>query len=59
VPLDAYRAGSDFDGDATAVYGIGPEGAVLVRPDGFIAWRAQGADGDVGAALAQALAHAS
>ncbi len=22
-------------------YGIGPEGAVLVRPDGFVAWRAQ------------------
>lgn len=25
----------------TEAYGISPEGAVLVRPDGFVAWRAQ------------------
>jgi putative polyketide hydroxylase len=24
-----------------AAYGIGPEGAVLVRPDGYVAWRGQ------------------
>ncbi len=59
MPLDAYRAGTDFDGDVAGPYGIGTEGAVLVRPDGFIAWRAQGADGDVGAALARALARDS
>jgi hypothetical protein len=29
---------------------------VLVRPDGFVSWRARNADGDVGAALARALA---
>jgi putative polyketide hydroxylase len=44
--LDAYLvndgtgeledAGSDFG----AAYGISPDGAVLVRPDGFVAWRA-------------------
>ena len=26
-----------------AAYGITPSGAVLVRPDGFIAWRGEGA----------------
>ncbi len=56
VSLDAYRAGSDFAGDVAGVYGIGTEGAVLVRPDGFIAWRAQDTDGDVGTALGRALA---
>jgi len=51
VPLDAYRIGSDGDlGDSDGrfgeSYGIGAEGAVLVRPDGFIAWRAPGAQDD-------------
>jgi 2-polyprenyl-6-methoxyphenol hydroxylase-like FAD-dependent oxidoreductase len=58
IPLDAYRAGADFGDDAGAVaaaYGIGAEGASLVRPDGFVAWRTRTADGDVDAALAQAL----
>jgi 2-polyprenyl-6-methoxyphenol hydroxylase-like FAD-dependent oxidoreductase len=59
VPLDAYRAEADFGDDAGAVaaaYGIGSDGASLVRPDGFVAWRTRTADGDVDAALAQALA---
>jgi putative polyketide hydroxylase len=43
-------------GDVTKSYGIGPEGAVLVRPDFVIAWRAQGLEGDLGAALRQVLA---
>jgi 2-polyprenyl-6-methoxyphenol hydroxylase-like FAD-dependent oxidoreductase len=51
VSLDAYRIGSDGDladgadrfGES---YGTGAEGAVLVRPDGFIAWRARGAQDD-------------
>ncbi|MCM2423298.1 FAD-dependent monooxygenase [Streptomyces sp. RKAG293] len=30
-------------GDFTEAYGIGPQGAVLVRPDGFVAWRSHGA----------------
>jgi len=41
-------AGSDFG----AAYGISPDGAVLVRPDGFVAWRAADAAG----ASAQAMA---
>jgi hypothetical protein len=40
-------------------YGIGPGGAVLVRPDGFVGWRSIGPiDGDASActtALARAL----
>jgi 2-polyprenyl-6-methoxyphenol hydroxylase-like FAD-dependent oxidoreductase len=62
VPLDAYRAGTDFGDPSEAVantYGIGAEGAALVRPDGFIAWRAGGADGDVETALARALVRGS
>ena len=40
-------------------YGIGAAGAVLVRPDGHVAWRAQGAPGDdqaLAAVLTQILA---
>ena len=33
-------------------YGIGPSGAVLVRPDGFVAWRAA----DAAAASVETLA---
>ena len=58
VPLDTYRAGTDFADPSGAVahaFGIGSEGAALVRPDGFVSWRARAADGDVDAALARAL----
>jgi len=61
VQLDAYRIGAaglaDLGGFAQ-VYGIGEAGAVLVRPDGHVAWRAQGApnaDGEVAAVLARVL----
>jgi hypothetical protein len=37
-------------------YGLGAEGAVLVRPDGFIALRARGAKGDGERELSSALA---
>jgi hypothetical protein len=47
VPLQAYRVGDggaadlvDRTGAFPDLYGIGPKGAVLVRPDGFVAWRA-------------------
>ena len=43
VPVDAYRVGDDVidpSGRFEALYGTGPDGAVLVRPDGFVAWRA-------------------
>ncbi|WP_030396289.1 MULTISPECIES: FAD-dependent monooxygenase [Kitasatospora] len=50
VPLEAFRIGPDGEDDLApepgedfaALHGIGPDGALLVRPDGFVAWRAQG-----------------
>jgi putative polyketide hydroxylase len=64
VPLDAYRVGWDLGdtGDRfAATYGISSDGASLVRPDGFIAWRSHGASADrVGvlrAALSRSLGH--
>ena len=58
LELDAYRIGgadlSDPDGRFCAAYGVTPAGASLVRPDGFVAWRAA-AERDPAAALADAL----
>jgi hypothetical protein len=39
----------------TDVYGISPSGAVLVRPDGFVAWRAPAMVPKPEAVLVQAL----
>ena len=52
--LDTYRigkAGADlvYDGEAgdwAAAHGTTADGAVLVRPDGFVAWRSEGAVSD-------------
>jgi putative polyketide hydroxylase len=48
VSVDLYRIAqdqpySDGDGAFLTSYGISDSGAVLVRPDGFIAWRVQNA----------------
>lgn len=48
LSVDMYSIGqdqpySDDDGSFLASYGISDSGAVLVRPDGFIAWRTQNA----------------
>jgi hypothetical protein len=42
IGLDVYTvdAAMDPDGNFAESYGITPTGAVLVRPDGFVAWRA-------------------
>ena len=43
VPLDTYLVGTDLadvDGRFPEAYGISPSGAVIVRPDGFVGWRA-------------------
>ncbi|MFZ1996718.1 MAG: FAD-dependent monooxygenase [Solirubrobacteraceae bacterium] len=49
VPLDAFVVGGgelrDPGGGFTAAYGISAAGAVLVRPDGFVAWRAHDVTG--------------
>ncbi|MFI9743594.1 FAD-dependent oxidoreductase [Streptomyces sp. NPDC052494] len=63
VPLDSYRIGAgpdaelspESDTDWAEVHGVTPDGAVLVRPDGFVAWRSEGASADPGTALRQAL----
>jgi len=58
VPVDAHRVGADVTDAAGAfetLYGTGPEGAVLVRPDGFIAWRASTPHADPEGELADAL----
>jgi hypothetical protein len=42
IPLQACMIGTDLadpSGTFPDLYGIGPGGAVLVRPDGFVAWR--------------------
>ncbi len=40
ITVDVYQQGADLAGDFTTAYGIGPEGATLIRPDGYVAWRA-------------------
>ncbi|MGK5169086.1 FAD-dependent oxidoreductase [Geodermatophilus sp. CPCC 205761] len=43
LPLAAFRFGPDLpdpDGSLALRYGVGARGAVLVRPDGFVAWQA-------------------
>jgi len=58
VGLEAYSVANGSAGELTdpdsrfcAAYGISPEGAVLVRPDGFIAWRAADATGATAGAM--------
>jgi hypothetical protein len=51
VDLDIHTVGdagdlSDLAGDFLAAHEITDTGAVLVRPDGFVAWRAKGAADD-------------
>jgi len=63
VPLACHTVGeggtvrAEADTDWPAAYGIGPDGAVLVRPDGFVAWRSEeGAEaGDARALLESVL----
>src|SRR5581483_11633174 len=58
-PLLAYSIGadnevSDPDGTWHAAYGIDADGAVLVRPDGYVAWRSRSSASDPEAALREA-----
>jgi 2-polyprenyl-6-methoxyphenol hydroxylase-like FAD-dependent oxidoreductase len=65
IGLDAYQVANaesqapgvlaDTDDRFPAAYGISPEGAVLIRPDGFVAWRAQDATGATGDTMASVL----
>jgi hypothetical protein len=46
---------TDVDGRFTKAYGVSDAGAVLVRPDGIVAWRSRGAADRPEAALGDAL----
>jgi len=59
IPLSIYRIGSDLldvNNKWTERYGVTAAGAVLLRPDGFIAWRARTAASSTLTTLREALA---
>ncbi|MYU56186.1 MULTISPECIES: FAD-dependent monooxygenase [Streptomyces] len=56
VAVRAYVLGADIDvEDGETAHGIDADGAVLVRPDGFVAWRSPSAAPDPAATLAEVL----
>lgn len=59
LSLTVHRIGTDVEdseGRFTKTYGITERGAVLVRPDGFVAWRAEAEEGDLAGAVHRILA---
>ena len=60
IDLDVHKIGenglTDPSGGFPAAYGITPTGAALVRPDGFVAWRAKTGDGASAGRIKSALA---
>ena len=59
APLTVYRVGADLidpEKRWQTSFGVSDSGAVLLRPDGFIAWRSPGAANSPGDALAEVLA---
>ncbi|HKR49524.1 MAG TPA: FAD-dependent monooxygenase [Pseudonocardiaceae bacterium] len=64
VPLHVQQIGGrggliPLDRDWPTAYGVKPDGAVLVRPDAFVAWRSIDLDLDPGAVLAEVLDRAA
>ncbi|WP_405010127.1 FAD-dependent monooxygenase [Kitasatospora sp. NBC_01539] len=62
IAVDVHRVGlgtelADSGGVFAAAYGIGADGAALVRPDRFVAWRSAGARPDPAAEIERALRH--
>ncbi len=59
VALDAYRVGgaelAEVGDSFPDSYGISPSGAVVVRPDGFVGWRAQDGTGSSAATMTDVL----
>jgi hypothetical protein len=59
LPFEAYCCGGDLadpSGQFAALYGLTDTGAALIRPDGFIGWRARIMPADPASALRKALA---
>ena len=61
IPIEVLSVGEEGDlrapvGRFEELYGVEPDGAVLVRPDGFVGWRARSAGASPGDDLAGALA---
>lgn len=54
IRLDCHAL-LDSDGEGASVFGIEPDGALLVRPDGFAGWRAQRMVPDAESSLRHAL----
>ena len=60
LPIDAWSVGeadqlTSRKGDWCELYGVQADGAVLVRPDGHVAWRSRGSVPDPPAELRQSL----
>lgn len=60
VPLHSYVVGANGDlvdrsDEWPGLYGVEPDGSVLVRPDGHVAWRAQTSATDAAGELRQAV----
>lgn len=57
VPITVRRIGTAFDADGSwaAATGLAPDGALLVRPDDFVAWRADELPRSPGDELGRAL----
>jgi putative polyketide hydroxylase len=59
-PLNVYTIGSnaelsDPDGNFNDVYGVDSDGAVLIRPDGYVAWRSRSGASDAQKVLRAAI----
>ena len=60
--LRAYRIGEhlrDVEGRWARAFGVSDDAAVLIRPDGFIAWRGRGQRGETQRALTETLDYLS
>jgi len=55
LPIHRPHLSSPFSMSFPLAYGIEPSGAVLVRPDGYVAWRQRRCSANAPAELAQAL----
>ncbi|QBD81208.1 FAD-dependent oxidoreductase [Ktedonosporobacter rubrisoli] len=60
LDLTVYTVGldiADIDGSWYIAHGITPQGAMLIRPDGFVAWRSASADESADRTLERVLSH--